>query len=133
MNEKILQMLYDNDWVSGESISKALGVTRAAVAKRIGILREQGYVIDALPKRGYHISAPPSGLSGFEVGRQLQRDKRWRIETFDEIDSTNAYLRRRGDELPEYSVAIARRQTAGRGRLEREWYSPPSGGLWILC
>ena len=131
MNEKILQMLYENDWVSGESISRALGVTRAAVAKRIGILREQGYVIDALPKRGYHLSSAPSGLSGFEIVRQLKYDKRWRIETFDEIDSTNAYLRRRGDELPEYSVAIARRQTAGRGRLEREWYSPASGGLWM--
>ncbi len=131
MNEKILQMLYENEWVSGQSISKTLGVTRAAVAKRISFLRAQGYVIDALPKRGYHISAAPSGLSGFEIMRRLKYDKRWHIETFDEIDSTNAYLRRRGDELPEYSVAIARRQTAGRGRLEREWYSPASGGLWM--
>lgn len=131
MNEKILEMLYENDWVSGERISKALGVTRAAVAKRIGILRGQGYVIEALPKRGYHLSAAPSGLSGFEISRLLKYDKRWLIETFEEIDSTNSYLRRHGDELPEYSVAIARRQTAGRGRLDREWYSPASGGLWM--
>ena len=131
MDEKILQMLYDGDWVSGECISKALGVTRAAVAKRINGLRQQGYVIEALPKRGYHISAAPERLSGFEIVRKLKYDKPWHIETFEEIDSTNAYLRRRGDELPEYSVAIARCQTAGRGRLEREWYSPPSGGLWM--
>ena len=131
MDEKILQMLYDGEWVSGESISKALGVTRAAVAKHISGLRQQGYIIEALPKRGYHLSAAPERLSGFEVSRKLKYGKPWHIETFDEIDSTNTYLRRRGDELPEYSVAIARCQTAGRGRLEREWYSPPSGGLWM--
>ena len=131
MDDKILQMLYDGEWVSGENISKALGVTRAAVAKRINGLRSQGYYIEALPKRGYHISSAPKSLSAFEITRKLKYDKPWHIETFDEIDSTNAYLRRRGDELPEYSVAIARCQTAGRGRLEREWYSPPSGGLWM--
>lgn len=131
MDEKILRMLYGSQWVSGESISKSLGVTRSAVAKRIGGLRQQGYVIEALPKRGYHLSAPPAGLSVFEIKRRLKYDKPWRIELFDELDSTNAYLRRRGDELPEYSVAIARRQNAGRGRLERKWFSPPRGGLWL--
>lgn len=131
MDDKILQMLYEDEWVSGESISKALGVTRAAVAKRITGLRQQGYVIDALPRRGYHISAAPEAMSGFEITRKLCYEKPWQIEVFDEIDSTNAYLRRRGDDLPEYSVAIARCQTAGRGRLDREWYSPSSGGLWM--
>ena len=46
MDDKILQMLYEDEWVSGESISKALGVTRAAVAKRITGLRQQGYVVE---------------------------------------------------------------------------------------
>ena len=131
MDDKILSMLYDDEWVSGESISKALGVTRAAVAKHISALRQSGYTIEALPKRGYHIASAPDKVTGFEVARKLKYEKSWRIETFDEIDSTNDYLRRRGDELPEYSVAISQMQTAGRGRLERRWYSPASGGLWM--
>lgn len=131
MDEKILQMLYAGEWISGESISRELGVTRAAVAKRISNLRQQGYVIDAVPRRGYHLVSAPEKLFGFEVSRKLKRDVNWHIETFDELDSTNTYLRNRGDELPEYSVAIARRQTGGLGRLGREWYSPVDDALYM--
>ena len=131
MDDKILQMLYAAEWISGESISQQLGVTRAAVGKHIAALRQQGYHIDAMPKRGYHLAAAPQELCSYEVLRKLNEPAPWQIETFDEIDSTNAYLRRRGDELPDFCVAIARKQTAGRGRLERAWYSPDSGGLWM--
>ena len=55
---------------------------------------------------------------------------RWEIRWFDEIDSTNSYLReqaRRG--APEGLVAVADHQTAGRGRLDRRWESPPGANL----
>ena len=56
----------------------------------------------------------------------------WRVEEFDEIDSTNTWLAeqaRRG--APEGLVARADYQRAGRGRLERTWESAPGSAL--LC
>lgn len=57
----------------------------------------------------------------------------WRVEHFDEIDSTNTYLvdRVRRDDPPEGLVAVAGFQSAGRGRLDRRWESPP--GTALLC
>lgn len=40
---------------------------------------------------------------------------------FDELDSTNMYLKQHAAELPHGSAVIAKRQTAGRGRLGRSW------------
>jgi BirA family biotin operon repressor/biotin-[acetyl-CoA-carboxylase] ligase len=56
----------------------------------------------------------------------------WRIEHFDEIDSTNTWLATKAAEgAPEGLVAIADFQSAGRGRLDRRWESPP--GASLLC
>jgi BirA family biotin operon repressor/biotin-[acetyl-CoA-carboxylase] ligase len=57
----------------------------------------------------------------------------WRVEHFGEIDSTNTYVveRVRTDDPPEGLVAVADYQSAGRGRLDRRWESPP--GTALLC
>ena len=56
----------------------------------------------------------------------------WDVRRFDEIDSTNAYLRReaRGG-APEGLVAVADHQSAGRGRMDRRWESPPGASLLV--
>lgn len=55
----------------------------------------------------------------------------WRAPlVLDEVGSTNsvaAEAARAGE--PEGFVVVARRQTAGRGRLDRTWHSPPGSGL----
>src|SRR5580658_9784592 len=54
----------------------------------------------------------------------------WDIHWLDEVDSTNTYVRdraRRG--APAGLVAVADHQTAGRGRLDRRWESPPRANL----
>ncbi len=54
----------------------------------------------------------------------------WEIRRFAEIDSTNTYLRREARHgAPEGLVAVADHQTAGRGRLDRRWESPPGANL----
>lgn len=56
----------------------------------------------------------------------------WRIEHFDVIDSTNTWLATKAAEgAPEGLVATADFQSAGRGRLDRRWESPP--GASLLC
>jgi BirA family biotin operon repressor/biotin-[acetyl-CoA-carboxylase] ligase len=54
----------------------------------------------------------------------------WEIRRFPEIDSTNTYVldqARQG--AAEGLVAVAEHQTAGRGRLDRRWESPPGSNL----
>ena len=51
---------------------------------------------------------------------------RFRIHRLPEAGSTNDLAK----EAPIWTVIVAERQTRGRGRLGRKWYSPP-GGLWL--
>jgi BirA family biotin operon repressor/biotin-[acetyl-CoA-carboxylase] ligase len=56
----------------------------------------------------------------------------WRVEHFNEIDSTNTYLAARAkDGALEGTVTLTDFQTSGRGRLDRAWQSPPRASL--LC
>jgi len=55
-----------------------------------------------------------------------------RIDLFDELSSTNVEATSLGHSGAEHgTVVIAERQTAGRGRLARVWFSP--GGVNIYC
>jgi BirA family biotin operon repressor/biotin-[acetyl-CoA-carboxylase] ligase len=56
----------------------------------------------------------------------------WHVEHFDEIDSTNTYLSNQvALGVGEGLVALADYQNAGRGRLNRQWESPPRASM--LC
>ena len=55
--------------------------------------------------------------------------RRWpRIEVVERAESTNAELLR-DEAAPDRSVRVAEHQSAGRGRLDRSWISPPRAGL----
>lgn len=48
------------------------------------------------------------------------------------MDSTNLYVRRLAmSGAPTGTTLLAEEQTGGRGRLGREWFSPPRCGLWF--
>ena len=54
----------------------------------------------------------------------------WDVHWLDEVDSTNTYVRDRARQgAPAGLVAVADHQTAGRGRLDRRWESPPGANL----
>ncbi len=57
-------------------------------------------------------------------------DPEVRIIRLEEADSTNEYAKRIAQEVPEGTVVVASKQTAGRGRRGRSWASP-EGGLWM--
>ncbi|MCG3126784.1 MAG: Bifunctional ligase/repressor BirA [Phycisphaerae bacterium] len=48
-----------------------------------------------------------------------------------EVDSTNSYLRRSADDLPDGTIVAAEYQTAGRGRLGRVWRSPRGSSILL--
>ena len=53
--DQLLQYLKETkgEWVSGESLSKQMGVSRSAVWKQISKLKEEVYSIESSPKKGY--------------------------------------------------------------------------------
>jgi len=72
-------------------------------------------------------------LSAIEVVRGLGTRRVGRsVEVFDKIDSTNRHALERLDlAKADGLVVLAEQQTAGRGRLGREWHCPTGAG--ILC
>ena len=54
------------------------------------------------------------------------------IEIFDELDSTNTYLKKVGSQgEKENQLVIALSQTGGRGRMGRSFYSPNGTGIYF--
>jgi BirA family biotin operon repressor/biotin-[acetyl-CoA-carboxylase] ligase len=123
--ERILKLLTGKKgkFVSGESLSENLGITRTAVWKHIKRLREEGYGIQSVSKRGYRLESSPDLFDRSAIGsvmhtRVFGND----IVFLKETDSTNNELKRlAAGGAPEGTVVIAERQLAGRGRRGRTW------------
>jgi len=119
--------------VSGEALAVQLGLSRAAVWKRINRLKARGYEISGSPRRGYQLLACPDLLLPAEITQDLQaRYLRGPIYHFPTLSSTNDLAKDLGRrEAPEGTLVVAEAQSAGRGRLGRGWESPPGVGLYV--
>ena len=134
MKTEILTCLKETDgYVSGQELCDRLGVSRTAVWKVIGQLREEGYEIEAVRSRGYRLCSAGDVLSEAEIASVLETKSLGRnLRFFDEIDSTNNELRRIAENgAPDGTLAIAEIQTAGKGRRGRAWTSPRGSGIWM--
>lgn len=111
-------------------MARRLGCSRAAVQKHVASLRRRGYQIDARRSQGYRLIGTPDCLSATELGPHFTGT--WRdIEWYDTIESTQVRARAWArDGAPEGATVIAETQTAGRGRLGRQWHSPPGVNLY---
>ena len=118
--------------VSGEALSSRLGVSRAQIWKHVSALRRRGYDIEGEPGGGYRLASIPDRLYPEEI--TLGRSDRWlghSIHHFDETDSTNRVAMELGRAGAAHGTAVvAEGQTAGRGRLGRSFFSPPSHNLY---
>ncbi len=127
--ELILDRLESHDgWHSGQELSRALGVSRAAIAKRVAVLRDLGHAIDSAPRRGYKLLAKADPLSRELVEEHLTTRFIGRTDwlILAETGSTNsvaAELAAKG--APEGAIVAAERQTLGRGRKADNWFSAP--------
>ncbi|SHE44918.1 biotin--[acetyl-CoA-carboxylase] ligase [Caloramator proteoclasticus] len=133
MKSKILNILRSSDtYVSGEEISKLLGISRAAIWKHINQLKKEGYQIDSLTKNGYKLISSPDILSFDEISPFLKTKFIGHdILYYESIDSTNTFAKSISQNCKDGLVIIAEEQTKGRGRLGRTWVSPKRKGIWM--
>ncbi len=125
-NQTILDILTQtSEYVSGQSLAAQLGVTRQAVWKEIRALRARGYVIESVTNRGYRLTVLPEYLNAAAVRRSLTaKIIGCELEVLESVGSTNDYLKARGaNGCKSGTVAAAREQVSGKGRLGRTWQS----------
>jgi len=114
-----------NATVSGEALSKTVGISRVSIWKHIHKLQELGYQIMSTPT-GYRLIDSPDIPFPWEFA-----DHDFNILYYPELSSTMDTakdLARKN--CPDLTVVVAGRQTKGRGRLKRQWRSD-DGGLYF--
>jgi BirA family biotin operon repressor/biotin-[acetyl-CoA-carboxylase] ligase len=135
MDDEILKLLRESPsaFLSGEEISRRLKVSRTAVWKRMKRLRTLGYEIEASTRSGYRLIRSPDLLTPSEIKPILKT--KWigkTIHHFHTLDSTNSKAYQLAlDGAEEGEVVVAESQEKGRGRLGRQWFSPPFLNLYL--
>ncbi len=132
--ERLLCLLGEAEgFVSGEHLSRQLGISRTAVWKQVESLRRAGYRVEAISSRGYRLAGRPDLLDAKTLSSLLAGSVSGsRLCIFEETASTNTEAFRLAEAgAPEGTVVIADRQTAGKGRLGRQWVSPGGVNLYL--
>ncbi|OLS03145.1 biotin--[acetyl-CoA-carboxylase] ligase [Tissierella creatinophila] len=133
MKNKILKRLKNSDdFVSGEKISQEFNMTRSGIWKYINMLKEEGYIIESIPRKGYRIISSPDILTLQEIENNLSTEFIGRnIYYYDTMDSTNKEAKRIASLEDEGTIVISEEQADGKGRLGRNWVSPKGKGIWM--
>jgi len=128
---RLLEILQDGRFHSGQELGAALGISRSAVWKHLQRLEVSlGLQLYRVPGRGYRLA---ESISLFDIARNTKALKQldWGLRVMDSTDSTNAEALRMllaGTQAP--FVVLAEAQTHGRGRRGRAWVSPPAQNLY---
>ena len=125
---KLIAILADGDFHSGEQLGEQLGMSRAAINKHIQTLRDWGVDVFTVPGKGYSLPEPVQLLNESFIHSQIADNS---VAVLPVIDSTNQYLLDRLNELQSGDSCVAEYQQAGRGRRGRKWFSPFGANLYL--
>lgn len=125
---KLVSILANGEFHSGEQLGEQLGMSRAAINKHIQTLKEWGIDVFTVTGKGYSLSSSMQLLNEDEINAQLENG---RLAVIPVIDSTNQYLLDRMDRLQSGDACVAEYQQAGRGRRGRQWISPFGVNLYL--
>lgn len=134
VKETVLRLLEEKkgERLSGQWLALESGASRTAVWKAIHGLIEEGYPIDSSPNKGYSLSVASDFLSADGIGNHCHRLTQAQILVQKEVDSTNNTAKQLiagKEEMP--FLVVAESQTVGRGRMGRNFYSPPGSGIYM--
>jgi BirA family biotin operon repressor/biotin-[acetyl-CoA-carboxylase] ligase len=133
---RVLSILADGQFHSGEELGSTLGIGRSAVWKLVQSLEMFGLDIYAVRGKGYRLASPLELLEQERIVAEMAAETRGflgGLEIFQEIDSTNRYLMDQSLQihLPNGYACFAEYQSAGRGRRGRNWVSPFGANVYL--
>lgn len=122
-----------NEYISGQQIAQELGCSRQAIWKAMDELRQDGFVIEAIRRKGYRLVGNSDQFSKSELLYQLNTKYIGQtIELYESVSSTQLIAHEKAkDGAVNGTVIMAEEQTSGRGRMTRQWSSPKNTGIWM--
>jgi BirA family biotin operon repressor/biotin-[acetyl-CoA-carboxylase] ligase len=133
--QKVLAMLADGAFHSGEQLAKRLRISRGGIWKLVRSLRAIGIDVQSVPRQGYKLDRAVDLLDKDAIRTALSRDGREALQQLDvllTVDSTNRFIAETaGAEPGHVQVCVAELQNAGRGRRGRSWIAPFGSGICL--
>lgn len=132
---RIISLLADGAFHSGEELGKTLGISRTGVWMAIKKLSAYGLDLHSVRGKGYRFAHAVELLDPTKILKGIDttiKTKIAKLDVFLQRESTNAYLM--GSVPPDVdksNVCFAEMQTAGRGRRGRLWISPFGGNIYV--
>ena len=130
---RVFSALSGGEFTSGEALAEKLGVSRSAVWKAVGTLKDLGATLHAVRNRGYRLVTGGEPLDAARIRARLPRELEGRVCQLDvawSVQSTNTVLLSRPNPPAGFAEALlAEYQTHGRGRRGRIWVAPPGGAI----
>ncbi|MCL2891221.1 bifunctional biotin--[acetyl-CoA-carboxylase] ligase/biotin operon repressor BirA [Brenneria tiliae] len=125
---RLIKVLSDGGFYSGEVLGEMMGMSRAAINKHIQTIREWGIDVFTVTGKGYCLPAPMQLLDEKQILGALPDGG---VTVLPVVDSTNQYLLDRLSSLSSGDACIAEYQQSGRGRRGRQWFSPFGANLYL--
>lgn len=128
---RLLSILADNQFHSGQALGLELGTTRATISNHIKMLTSLGLDIYSVTGKGYRLAQPLNLLNLAEIKQALTPSHIGEVEVLNVIGSTNQYIKDKLSVIKSGHCCLAEAQTAGRGRHGRKWVSPYAASLYL--
>ena len=137
INNKLIELvslLNDDLYHDGTTIGEKLNITRAAVWKLIKKLDQYGIPLISTKGKGYKLIEPLTLLDVKKITASL-RHQSVKLHVLEKTPSTNEYLKSLTVNNINMIACLAETQTAGKGRLKRQWHSPFAQNIYLslLC
>ncbi|MDA5559938.1 biotin--[acetyl-CoA-carboxylase] ligase [Exiguobacterium sp. MMG028] len=122
---RVLTLLQNGEVWSGQELARQLNISRTAIWKHIETLKQDGYAIHTIPRKGYQLIEQSDRLDepafvSFRKGRFGQT-----VHAYEQVDTTQRIAHELAQQhVSEGTIVISEEQTAGRGQLGRHWHNP---------
>src|SRR5699024_5551843 len=132
---QLINLLAENkhQYISGQTLSEKLNISRSAIWKHMNELKKDGYSIEGVRKKGYRVTGFPEKIS--ENTLQWGLNTKWMGHTIihkKTTSSTQLIMHQLASDNKKHgTVVVADEQLKGKGRMNREWFSAENKGIWM--
>ena len=127
---QLVNLLNDGAYHDGTSIGEQLGISRAAVWKLIKKLQAYEVPLICTKGKGYCLTTPLTLLDSQQINSALNQQS-VSLHLLEKTPSTNDYVKKLPADPRQIIACLAETQTAGKGRLGRQWHSPFAENIYL--